>query len=109
MSRRLIGSSLVKRMEPTGAATKASLHRAIVTAYTRLGIDGDSAGRSVTAMGAVAHLPSDLLPGRPGQVVRWIGNRIYGSTPRIRFPPAWGLPLYSVPLFFFHFKKTEET
>ena len=30
---RLIGSGLVKGMEPTGAVAKASLHRAIVTAY----------------------------------------------------------------------------
>jgi hypothetical protein len=33
MSRRLIGSGLVKGMEPTGAVAKASLHTAIVTAY----------------------------------------------------------------------------
>jgi hypothetical protein len=33
MSRRLIGSGLVKGMEPTGAVAKASLHRAIVIAY----------------------------------------------------------------------------
>jgi hypothetical protein len=33
MSRRLIGSGLVKEMEPTGAIAKASLHRVIVTAY----------------------------------------------------------------------------
>ena len=58
------------------------------------------------AMGAAAH-PSDLLPGRPGQVVRWIGKHISGSTPRIRFPPAWGFPPPSLlsSLRFFHTKK----